>query len=148
MNRILVWMACLAGAVAAFSGCGGELPEAVEATKAPAEKEIRVYYFHRTARCPGCLKIESLAQETVQTSFPIELENGMVTWHSVNVDDDRDAHFVDEYDLSTQSVVIAEYSGNKQLRWKNLDKVWELLDADVEFSQYVESEIRAWTADS
>lgn len=139
---------CVAGMTAAFLGCSRELPEAEKKADALAGKEIRVYYFHRTARCPGCLKIESLSQETVQMYFPVELENGTVTWHSVNVDDAGDAHFVDEYDLSTQTVIVAEYSGGQQLRWKNLDKVWELLDTDVEFSQYVESEIRAWMADS
>lgn len=148
MNRFTLAMLCLAGMTVAFSGCGRELPEAGSVADAPAGKEIRVYYFHRTARCPGCLKIESLSQETVQTYFPVELENGAVTWHSINLDDAGDAHFVDEYDLSTQTVIVAEYSGGEQVRWKNLEKVWELLDADVEFSQYVESEIRAWTADS
>lgn len=148
MNRIILLAAFLAGVVVAFCGCGGELPETVEAPNTPAGKEIRVYYFHRTARCPGCLKIESLSRETVQTYFPVELENGTVTWHSVNVDDDGDAHFADDYDLSTQSVIVTEFSGGKQVRWKNLERVWELLDADIEFSQYVESEIRAWTVGS
>ena len=148
MNRFMLVMLCLAGMTVAFSGCGRELPEAGQEVNAPAGKEIRVYYFHRTARCHSCLKIESLSEETVKTFFPVELENGAVTWRSINLDDAGNAHFVEDYDLSTQTVIVAEYSGGQQLRWKNLDKVWELLDADVEFSQYVESEIRAWTADS
>jgi len=147
VNRIALWMLCLVGAVV-FSGCGRNLPKNAAEASPPAGKEIRVYYFHRTARCPGCLKIESVSRETVQTYFPVELENGTVTWHSVNVDNDGDAHFADDYDLSTQSVIVAEFSDGKQVRWKNLEKVWELVDADTEFSQYVESEIRAWTAGS
>lgn len=144
MNRIALVTLCLAGMVAAFSGCGTELPEAGQAAKASAGKEIRVYYFHRTARCPGCLKIESLAEETVRMYFPVELESGAVTWRSVNVDDAGEEHFVEDYDLSTQTLVVAEFFAGKQLRWKNLDRVWELLDTDAEFAQYVDSEIRGW----
>ncbi|NLV43810.1 MAG: hypothetical protein GXY07_04845 [Candidatus Hydrogenedentes bacterium] len=128
----------------ALSSCGTEAAPSAQPPKTAPDKEVRVYYFHRTARCSGCLKIESLAHETVKTFFPVELESGAVQWHAVNVDDEDKKHFVDDYELSTQTLIVAEFSGGKQSRWKNLDKVWELLDNDVDFGRYVETEIRAW----
>lgn len=125
-----------------LSGCGeGASPSAQNPQTGPG-KEIRIYYFHRTLRCPSCLKIESLAHETVKKFFPVELESGAVQWHAVNVDDEDKQHYVDAYGLSTQTLIVAEFSGGKQSRWKNLDKVWDLLDNDVEFGRYVELEIR------
>ncbi|HOC68114.1 MAG: hypothetical protein BWX80_00865 [Candidatus Hydrogenedentes bacterium ADurb.Bin101] len=125
-----------------LSGCGKVASPSAQNLQTGPGKEIRVYYFHRTLRCPNCLKIESLARETVQTFFPVELESGTVQWHAVNVDEEDKKHFVDDYGLSTQTLIVAEFSGGKQSRWKNLDKVWDLLDNDVDFGQYVEMEIR------
>ncbi len=144
MNGKKVLLATLAGVIVALSGCHSEVSQPVPSAEYTPEKVIQVYYFHRTARCPNCLKIESLAHETVQTFFPVELESGAVRWEAINVDDAGAEHFVDDYELSTQTLIIAEFSGGQQRRWKNLDKVWELLDQDADFGQYVEAEIRDW----
>lgn len=141
-NVFLVLLAT--GLLGALSSCNTESAPSARSPETAPDKEIRVYYFHRTARCPGCLKIESLARETVLTFFPVEMESGTVQWHAVNVDDEDKKHFVDDYKLSTQTLIVAEFSGGQQSRWKNLDKVWELLDNEVDFGQYVEMEIRAW----
>ncbi|OQB43180.1 MAG: hypothetical protein BWY09_00252 [Candidatus Hydrogenedentes bacterium ADurb.Bin179] len=142
MKNTILTILAVVGIAGALSGCGTEpFPSATSPESGPG-KEIRVYYFHRTARCPGCLKIESLAHETVRTFFPVELESGVVQWHAVNVDDEDKQHFVSDYGLSAQTLIVAEFSGGKQSRWKNLDKIWDLLDNEVDFRQYVEMEIR------
>lgn len=144
MRNIVLLVSVISGLAGTLWGCGPAVPQQAQPSEVAQKKEIRIYYFHRTARCPSCLKIESLAHETIQTFFPVELESGAVQWHAVNVDDEDKKHFVDDYDLSTQTLIVAEFSGGKQSRWKNLDKVWELLDNDTYFRQYVEDEIRAW----
>lgn len=144
MNVKTALLATLGCIIVALSGCHSEESQTVPSAEHTPEKVIQVYYFHRTARCPSCLKIESLAHETVQTFFPVELESGAVRWHAVNVDNAGAEHFVDDYELSTQTLIVAEFSGEQQIRWKNLDRVWDLLDNELDFRQYVEMEIRNW----
>lgn len=142
MTIFRIQMLAVTSIAVMLSGCGTEPALPGQSPGTVPGKEIRVYYFHRTLRCPGCLEIESLAHETVKTFFPVELESGAVQWHAVNVDDEDKQHYVDDYGLSTQTLIVVEFSGGKQSRWKNLDKVWDLLDNDVEFGRYVEMEIR------
>lgn len=123
-------------------GCGGsESP-----SPAPTEREpvLNVYYFHRTIRCPSCLKMEALAKQVVETAFAGELAAGRMAWRAVDLDTPADKHFEEDYDLQAQSVVLSETDGGKELRWKNLDKAWDLLDDDAQFLRYIEDETRAF----
>ena len=48
---------------------------AAQAESAQKSKLV-VYYFHRTARCYSCNRIEQLTKETVQESFGPEVADG------------------------------------------------------------------------
>jgi len=106
---------------------------------------LNVYYFHRTVRCPSCEKIEALTQKTVQETFADELATGKIRWRVINIDKPQNKHFEDDYQLPSQSVVLSEERDGKEVRWKNLDKVWDLLDDDAGFDRYMQDEIRAFT---
>jgi len=105
---------------------------------------IQVYYFHRTMRCPSCEKIEFLAKTAVEEAFAGELATGGMQWRAVNIDEPDNRHFEDKYRLQAQSVVVSELRDGKETRWKNLEKVWDLLDNDSEFIRYVQDEVRAY----
>jgi hypothetical protein len=103
-----------------------------------------VYYFYRTIRCPSCEKIEALTKRTVEQRFARELASGRMVWRTVNIDESANAHFEQDYRLQAQSVVLSKHRGAAETRWKNLDKVWDLLDDDAGFLRYVQDEIRAY----
>jgi hypothetical protein len=105
---------------------------------------LRVTYFHRTIRCPSCEKIEALAQKAVEEGFAGELADGRMQWRIINIDEPRNKHFEDDYQLQMQSVIVSEVRGGKETRWKNLEKVWDLLDDEAGFLRYVQDEIRAY----
>jgi len=106
---------------------------------------IQVCYFHRTMRCPSCEKIEFLAKRAVEEAFASELASGGMQWRSVNIDEPENKHFEDDYRLPFQSIIVSEWREGKETRWKNLEKVWDLLNNDAEFIRYVRDEIRAYT---
>lgn len=110
----------------------------------PEASTLNVYYFHRTVRCPSCEKIEALAQKAVEEGFVDELADGRMKWITVNIDEEQNKHFEDHYQLEAQSVVVSETRAGKETRWKNLKKVWDLLDDDAVFVRYVQDEIRAF----
>ena len=61
-----------------------------------------------------------------------------------NLDEDANAHFIDDYKLFTKSLVLVRYENGQQTKWKNCDKVWELLHDEAAFKKYVESEVASF----
>jgi len=109
-------------------------------------RQVMVYYFHRTARCATCLKIEELSESSVAANFADELQNGDLEFKSVNVETEGNEHFVDDYQLVSQAVVLVDYRDGVQEKWKNLDQVWDLVHTDDAFTGYVRDEVRSFLA--
>lgn len=111
---------------------------------APEPSTVYVTYFHTTARCASCLKIEDLTNATMTTRFAGPIAEKRIVWRLVNVDEPVHAHFVKDYGLYTKSVVVSEVKDGKEVRWKNLDQVWHLLGNPGSFQDYVEREVQAF----
>jgi hypothetical protein len=108
--------------------------DAVE--KTPAHQVI-AYYFHGYKRCHTCLSIEAAAKQVIETAYPAQLKNGSLVWKAVNFEAPENAHFADDFQLVTSSLVLVEYRNGEQVQWTNLEDVWELIGADERFSEYV-----------
>ena len=121
----------------------GETGAAEKDAKISSERaKVIVYYFHGTYRCPSCTKIEKWSYEAIKHSFLKALKEGRLLWKPVNVDKPENRHFVKEYSLFTKSLIITEVKGEKQTKWKNLDKVWQLLRDQEKFSAYFTQEVK------
>ena len=101
-----------------------------------------VYYFHGDVRCPTCHKLESYAQEAVETTFAEELGAGLVQWKPVNVDRPENAHFVKDYQLVTKSVILSEVIDGRETDWKNLDKIWDLVGSKDVYLDYIRENVK------
>jgi hypothetical protein len=102
-----------------------------------------VYYFLTNVRCPTCMKIETYTKETVDRNFKKELETGEMIWVPVNLDKPEYRHFINDFQLAFKTVVIARVGeGNKVSKWKNLDKVWEVVGDKEVFMSYISDEIK------
>ena len=132
-------------AVFAFSllmpGVSAEEPDKGAVASAVADGVVAIY-FHGNVRCATCKKIESYADEAVQSGFPEALEEGALAWRVINVDETENKHFIQDFQLVTRSVVLAEYREGKVVRWENLDKVWQLVRSKDHFVDYIQSETR------
>ena len=120
---------------------------AAEEALSPAEAsphKVILYYFHGNARCPTCMKFESYSKEAVKTGFQNELEDGRLSFRIVNVDEPGNAHYNEDYRLYTKSIVLVEMEGDEQVRWSNLDKIWDLVGSKETFVQYVQDEVKAY----
>jgi hypothetical protein len=131
--------------VAFFVFIAGKISATETVAEIPSEEvKIVAYYFHGTFRCPSCTKIENWSYEAMKNSFPAALEEGKLLWRSVNVEKPENKHFIKQYSLFTKSLIITEVKGGKQTRWKNLNKVWELLRNHEKFFSYVTEEVRSY----
>lgn len=87
---------------------------------------VAVYYFHSTARCAECLNIERMAEETLRREFADQLAGGQLSWRSINADLPENTHFVFDYELSANELVVAKTLNNQTVVWKKLAEVWSL----------------------
>jgi len=106
--------------------------------------KVVAYYFHGNRRCVSCRKIEAYSREAIESGFAEELKAGKLEWLVINTDESENKHFIKDYQLYTKSLVISDIENGKQTRWKNLDKVWELLRNKEDFIRYVQRETRAF----
>ena len=104
--------------------------------------KVIAYYFHTTKRCPTCRKIEEYTTESIETGFAAQLKSGKLEFHVVNVDEPENRHYIDDYQLTTKSVVLADYRDGRQTRWKNLDRVWQYVRERQVFINYIEDETK------
>jgi hypothetical protein len=103
--------------------------------------EFVVYYFHGTFRCETCRKIEAWAKDAVGEGFVREMKAGNLDWRVVNIQEEPNEHFADEYKLSSQAVVVTQWQDGKVIRWKNLDEVWDHLESKQGFCDYITGEV-------
>jgi len=115
---------------------------AEDAPAAATSDGVVAFYFHGNTRCATCKKIEAYADEAIHSGFVQALDTSALRWRVVNVDEPENRHFVEDFQLVTRSVVLAEYRDHKVVRWKHLDKVWQLVRDKDGFTSYVQSETR------
>jgi hypothetical protein len=133
---------------AALAAASGESAPAATADSTPAAAvdsagtTTVAYYFYTTQRCASCLKIESYSHDVIEKEFGPQLQSGRLVWKMVNIDEAGNKHFVDDYKLYTKSLILVDYANGAQVRWKNCQKVWELLNDKREFQAYVKREVR------
>jgi len=113
--------------------------------RAPAAgPQVLAIYFHRTARCATCRKIEAVAKRTVDSDFAPAVSDGRLAWRLINLDAPGNERYADDFELSAQSVVLVEMRDGRQGRWKNLEKVWDHTDDEAALAGYIRTEIGAF----
>lgn len=103
---------------------------------------VVVTYFTSDARCPTCLKIESLTEKAVTEGFAGELADGSVVFRTLNFDRPENQHFKEHYDLLFKTVVVSELCKGEETRWTPLDEVWNLTEQPDEFLELVRAAVR------
>ena len=102
---------------------------------------VIAYYFHRTMRCHSCLTIEEFSKQAIEEKFLAELADGLLEYHSVNIDKQEHQHFENDYKLTVQSLVLVRIEDGQVVEWKNLEKVWDLFQDYGAFAEYVQREV-------
>ncbi|MFA5063629.1 MAG: nitrophenyl compound nitroreductase subunit ArsF family protein [Candidatus Omnitrophota bacterium] len=104
-----------------------------------ASSKVTAYYFHGNFRCPTCYKLETYSREAIETNFKDELNSGKLVFNVINTDENENSHFINDYRLYTKSLILSLVKDGKQVRWVNLDKIWEYAGNKQKFIEYVKS---------
>ena len=105
-----------------------------------SDSKIIVYYFYTTARCASCHKIEEYTKQSLEKYFFDEITSGAINFQMINIDKPQNKHFIQDYQLYTKSVVLSKISDGKEVKFKNLDKVWNFLRNKNKFYEYIKEE--------
>jgi hypothetical protein len=106
-------------------------------------RKITIYYFHGDFRCKTCLKLEKMSRKAVVEGFKDYIASGTISFKAVNVDRPENEHYVNEFN-SGRGLVVAETLNGKKVKWKNLERVWELTDDEKEFIRYVQEGVKGF----
>jgi uncharacterized membrane protein len=95
-----------------------------------AKDIVIVYYFHGYRRCYSCLEAERVARETVQRYFKGEISKGRLRFLSINVEEPENEHFIRDYQITSQTLVVAKFVDGKQVESCRVDEIWMFPSAE------------------
>jgi len=78
-----------------------------EASDTNSDK-IEAYYFHFSARCTTCKTIEASAKENLETLYPNQFNQGLITFQSVNLEEAPTKHLAERLGVSGQTLLIVK----------------------------------------
>ena len=142
MRRVVTAVAVL-GVVTLFVSMLSQAVLAAEASTTPADRVV-VMYFHRTQRCPTCLRMGSYSEEAVVKGFAKQIKDRTVEFHYIDFQDEKNAKLTNGYKVGGPTLIVAQVIGNKVKEYKNLTEIWaKNRDKDV-FLKYVRDNVAAY----
>ena len=117
-------------------------PPSLETLPVVAGNQVVMTYFISGVRCESCKKIEDLSRETAEKSFSAEVATQKLVFRVIDTGEPANRHYVDDYKLTSKTVVISHRVDGKETEWKDMDKVWDLLDQPDAFRSYLASAIQ------
>ncbi|MCF7790274.1 MAG: nitrophenyl compound nitroreductase subunit ArsF family protein [Prosthecobacter sp.] len=106
---------------------------------------IVVVNFHATTRCNACREIGTQAQTFVETNYGGELKSGRMNWRVINFEEPASKHFVQDYGLTTSTIVVVRRKAGRDVAWQRLDAVWDHLFDGPAMRAYLKEHISQLT---
>ena len=113
------------------------------AEKSSTEK-VYAYYFHGAMRCSTCYKLEQYSKEAIENNFRSELAAKELEFKVINIEEKENAHFVNDYQLYTKALVLSLVRDGKEVKSKNLTRIWELVGNKDKFIEYIKAELASF----
>ncbi len=105
---------------------------------------VKVYYFHGDNRCQTCLTIEEYTTDAIKQYFEKEVDDAKVIYQVINFDKKKNEGFVDKYKLYNQALIMVRYVNDKEVEWKDCQKIWETVGERDKFFSYVKKEVNKY----
>ncbi|MCC6699175.1 MAG: hypothetical protein IT365_26355 [Candidatus Hydrogenedentes bacterium] len=116
--------------------------EPVNAGHSGVSPSVIVFFFDSDKECTTCSQLESYALEMIQNDFAPELSSGKLRWRVINVDEPENEHYVTEYGLYSKAVVVSRIENGQEMRWENLEDIWELVYDKPAYQEYIRTNVK------
>ena len=118
-----------------------DAPAQADVAVAAKGNQVIAYYFHGNFRCYTCHTMEQYSREAIVANFKDALSSGKMEFKVVNTDERGNEHYVNDYQLYTKSLVLSLLKDGKEIKSKNLTKIWEYVRNKQKFFDYVSEEV-------
>lgn len=103
-----------------------------------------IYFFYNDVYCDTCEKLEGYAVEAVKEQYSEMLASGELQWRSLDMTTPENEHYAVEYGLFSKSIVLVELEGDAEVRWENLEGIWDLVGDRNAYEEYIESSLKSF----
>jgi Zn-dependent alcohol dehydrogenase len=110
----------------------------------PPGDRVVAMYFHRTQRCPTCLKMGSYSEDAVTSGFAEQIDDGTVAFHYIDFQDKKNAALKKGYGVTGPALIVAKIAKNEVAEFKNLEEIWSKVGEKADFIEYVQENITAY----
>ena len=119
-------------------------PARAEVLPVVSGDQVVMTYFISGTRCESCRKIERLARETAEKDFAEALAEKRLVFRVIDTGEAGNGHFTKDYQLTSKTVILSHRRDGKETAWKDMARVWDLLDDAPGFHSYLGGQIRAY----
>lgn len=119
-------------------------PTPAETVLAVQGEQVVMTYFLGGTRCPSCVKIEAFTKAAAEEDFAAERASGKLVFRIIDTDEPANRHYIDDYKLTSKSVVIGHWVDGKETEWQAMDKIWSLLGDEGAFRAYLGETVRKY----
>ncbi|MBU0456733.1 MAG: nitrophenyl compound nitroreductase subunit ArsF family protein [Nanoarchaeota archaeon] len=102
--------------------------------------KLEIYHFHATNQCYSCKTVGAYAEETVNTYFKDELNEGKIIFDHVNVDIYENRDLVIKYSVTGSSLWLGTYNENEFNAEENTN-VWYKIKDKQDYMNYLKGVI-------
>lgn len=75
--------------------------------------KLEIIYFHATNRCMTCNAVENNAKSLIDENFKTQLDNGDITFKSLNIDESENDAITEKYQVSFSTLLLINHqNGN------------------------------------
>jgi len=106
-------------------------------TEPPHQKVIHLYHFHGTTQCKACVDAEQYARYTLETYFPDKLDDGTITYQSLNYMDSANSEIVNELNVYGSSIYVVVDEGGEREVYNPTYNLWSLTGDKQRFVEYL-----------
>lgn len=104
--------------------------------------KLEIYHFHGDRQCTSCIAVGNLAEETINTYFKDELDNGIIVFKHINIDHIENKLLAMKYGATGSSLWFGTYKGNDFKAEENLN-VWYKINDKQAYMDYLKGVIEA-----
>jgi hypothetical protein len=105
---------------------------------------VAAMYFHRTQRCPTCMRISAYIEEAIHAEFAAQMKQGAVSFYLVDYENEKNAKYTKAYEVTRPTLVLANIENGRVTAWTPMPKVWSLVAKKDAFFKYVQDGVRAY----
>lgn len=114
------------------------------ATEMAQGKVVDALYFHGANRCYTCNLMEGYIRDVIAADYALQEREGKLRFQSLDVQDPQNQHYVQQYQLTSISLFFSLKDQGKELKFENIDRIWQLAGSEAEFKNYIRSELKKY----